>query len=307
MIEPDNDQTQANDDSSELVTILIKFYKNPTTKTIWVTKTTKNMTLIKPMDLGYKRYPIACFGWEEMKNSYWYISPMSAVIENQIAINKMYSMFQLGSQQALLPKVMYDKNKIQIEKFLNDSKPYAVAGIDFAGKFLDFIKTPDLSMQYMNYIDNLIQQTKETLGATDTALGEVSPDNTSAIIALQEASATPLEIQRSAHHEFWEDIVRNIIDIMSISYGVREVLYEDEIAIVDFSVLQDLNYELNIDVGAGAQYSEIAQINTADKLLQSGGIKLSTYLKNIPDKYILGKAEYLKDAEATEQMQVPQM
>ena len=133
------------------------------------------------------------------------------------------------------------------------------------------------------------------MGVTDASLGNVRPDNTSAIIALQEASAVPLEIQKQNFYAFWEDVVRNIIDIISCSYGVREVLSEnDDLAIVDFSLLKDLNYNLDVEIGNGAQFSEIAQINTLDKLVQAGYIDPGVYIEVVPSKYIPQKSKLLK-------------
>ena len=137
-IKPDNDRLQANDDSDNLVTVLIKYYKE--NKEVHFTKTTKDLTLIEPTNLGYKRYPLACFGWDPMKNSYCYNSPMTSVIENQKFINKCYAIAQMYGLQSAFPKIVFDKNKVQIQEFLDSTSPQAVAGLDIAGKFIDFIK-----------------------------------------------------------------------------------------------------------------------------------------------------------------------
>ena len=54
-------------------------------------------------------------------------------------------------------------------------------------------------------------------------LGNVRPDNTSAIIAVQQAAAVPLELQKRAFYQFVEDYVRVMIEIMSVDYGTRIV------------------------------------------------------------------------------------
>lgn len=319
-IQPDNEGLQPNEDeATNLVTVLIKYFKKKSTiteyktdidpltgeiievpfekevVTVWFTKTTRELTLIGPTDLGYKRYPIACFGWDAIKNSYCYNSPMTSVIPNQIFINKCYAIAQMYGLQSAFPKIIFDKNKVQIEEFLSGTSPQAVAGIDIAGKFIDFIKIPDFSNNIIELAQDTMAQTKECMGVTDASLGNVRPDNTSAIIALQEASAVPLEIQKQNFYAFWEDVVRNIIDIISCSYGVREVLSEnDDLAIVDFSLLKDLNYNLDVEIGNGAQFSEIAQINTLDKLVQAGYIDPGVYIEVVPSKYIPQKSKLLK-------------
>lgn len=327
-IKPDNENLQANeDDSDNLVTVLIKYYKKKTieketkpdpltgmpieiekeVETVYFTKTTRDLTLIEPTDLGYRRYPIACFGWDIIKNSYCYSSPMTAVIPNQIFINKCYAIAQMYGLQSAFPKIIFDKNKVQIEEFLNNTNPSAVAGIDIAGKFVDFIKIPDFSNNIIELAQDTMAQTKECLGVTDASLGNVRPDNTSAIIALQEASSIPLEIQKQNFFVFWEDVVRNILDIVACSYGVRQVLTDQGVAMVDFSMLKDLNYNLNVDIGNGAQFSEIAQMNTLDKLVQAGYIDPATYIDVVPSKYMPQKTKLLKAYQTMmAQMQEPQ-
>lgn len=329
-IQPDNEGLQPNEDEAEnLVTVLIKYFKKkskvveikmeidplsgqpieiPVEKeevTVWFTKTTRELTLIEPTDLGYKRYPLSCFGWDIIKNSYCYNSPMTSVIPNQIFINKCYAIAQMYGLQSAFPKIIFDKSKIQIEEFLNGTSPQAVAGIDIAGKFIDFIKIPDFSNNIIELAQDTMAQTKECMGVTDASLGNVRPDNTSAIIALQESSAVPLEIQKQSFYAFWEDTVRNILDIVSCSYGIRQVLTEDnQLAIVDFSMLKDLNYNLDVEIGNGAQFSEIAQINTLDKLVQAGYIDPGVYIEVVPSKYIPQKSKLLKSyRERMAQMQ----
>ena len=300
-ISPDNDNLQANDDSTNLVTVLIKFYKKD--QEVWFTKTTKDYTLIEPTNLGYRRYPISCFGWDIMKNSYCYNSPMTSVIPNQIYINKCYAIAQMYGLQSAFPKIIFDKNKVQINDFLESTSPQAVAGIDIAGKFIDFIKIPDFSNNIIELAENTYAKTKDCLGVTDASLGNVRPDNTSAIIALQETSSTPLEIQKQDFYAFWEDTVRNLIDIVACSYGVRQVMTEDnQLAIVDFSLLRNLNFDLKVDIGNGAQFSEIAQINTLDKIAQAGWIDPGTYISVVPNKYIPQKSKLLKAYQQQQMM-----
>ena len=303
-ISPDNESLQVNDDSTELVTVLLKYYKKREGDIdhVWFTKTTKDVTLIPPTDLEYRRYPISCFGWDPMKNSYCYNSPMTSVIPNQIFINKCYAIAQMYGLQSAFPKIIFDKSKMDIDEFLNSTSAQSVAGMDIAGKFMDFIKIPDFSNNILQLAQDTIAQTKDCLGVTDASLGNVRPDNTSAIIALQEASSVPLEIQKQNFFVFWEDTVRNIIDIAACSMGVRKVMSEDRLALIDFSSLKNLNYSLSVEIGNGAQFSEIAQINTLDKLVQAGYIDPGDYMEVMPSKYIPQKQKLRKSYQERMQM-----
>ena len=211
--------------------------------------------------------------------------------------------------QSAFPKIVYDKNKVNIDRFLNGTGPHAVSGLDMMGKFLDFIKIPDFSNNIIALLENTIEQTKECMGVTDAALGNVNPDNTSAIIALQESSNMPLEIQRQEFYEFWEDTVRNILEIMAHHYGIRQVITEIDgektLANIDFSVLQNINFEVNVDIGNASQFSEVAQINTLDKLFQAQIIDAQTYVDSVPSKYMPNKGkiqQYLSKKAEEQQM-----
>ena len=248
-IKPDTNSNEMREHSDNLVTVLIKYYRKnqvikntvideegnvieteekTNVKEVHFIKTTSSITLIPETSLGYSRYPISCFGWDPVSDSYLYTSPMTEAIPNQIFVNKCFAIAQMYGLQSAFPKIVYDKNKVNITNFLNKQTPNAVSGIDMMGKFLDFIKVPDFSNNILTLIDTTIHQMKECIGVNDATLGNVKPDNTSAIIALQEASNVPLELQRQQFYCFWEDTVRNIIDIMANNYGERDVIVDVE-------------------------------------------------------------------------------
>lgn len=178
------------------------------------------------------------------------------------------------------------------------------------------------------------------MGASDAALGNVSnPNNTSAIIAVQQASAVPLEIQRLEFYNFFEGIVRSVIDIMAVSYGTRIVhitesqaktlgLVETDMmgnvatdeygnpryrttTSIDFDQMRNFNYSLNVDIGQSTYWNETTQVQTLDNLFDKGIITDATiYLEGIPDKYVPNKAKIIEalkskqaQAQAIAQMQ----
>jgi hypothetical protein len=124
----------------------------------------------------------------------------------------------------------------------------------------------------------------------------------------------PLEIQRQEFYEFWEDTIRNILEIMSCHYGVRDVITEIDgektLAKVDFGLLQTINFEVNVDIGNASQFSEVAQMNTLDKLFQSQIIDAITYVDSVPSKYMPNKGkiqQYLTRKAEEEKMMQEQM
>ena len=300
---------------------------------VFYTRVTSQSVIKEPTKFGYHLYPIAHMSWERVKNSYHGQSPITGLIPNQIFINKIYAMCMVYMTNMGFPKVFYDENKIA--KMTNDvSSATAITNMDLAGKVIDAVKAPDFSNQIIQLIDSTIQYTKELMGASDSALGELTnPNNTSAIVAVQQASSVPLEIQKLDFQQFYEDVVRIVIDIMATDYGRRMIKMTeiqskaignmpqiDELGIehyptsmmMDFSIFHNMNYDLSVEVGQSSYWSETTQVQTADSMFDRGIITDPLmYLDLIPEKYIPGKAKLIdkiKEQQAEAQrMQMMQM
>lgn len=303
---------------------------------VWFTKVCKEVVLDKPADLGYRYYPIAYFSWEKVKNSYHGRSPITGLIPNQIFINKIYAMCMVYMTNMGFPRIFYDENKIS--KLTNNvANATRITNMDLAGKMMDAVKAPDFSNQIIQLVDSTIAYTKDFMGASDAALGNVSnPNNTSAIVAVQQASSVPLEIQKLDYYQFVEDVVRTMLDIMANRYGTRIVrltesqaqalnmfrvdpltglpmmdengmpMYETSIPI-DFSQLKTLTYDLTVDVGQASYWSEQTQVQTADAMFDRGIISDPImYLEMIPDKYIKNKAKIIEELKAQQQAMLAQ-
>ena len=335
--------TLTNTNTDELTTVITKFWKekseitvgiDPITKlpikrqrtSVHMTKCTQSVTLKEPVDMGYTSYPIAYMTWEHVKNSYHGRSPITGLIPNQIFINKIYAMCMVYMTNMGFPKIFYDQTKLS--KLTNDvTKAVALPNMDMAGKMIDAIKAPDFSNQIIQLVDSTVSYTKDFMGASDAALGNISnPDNTSAIVAVQQASSVPLELQKLDYYQFYEDIVRSIVDVMACSYGVREVKITEEQAremnavegldpvtgepvfatavTIDFSALQNMNYDIDVEIGASSYWSETTQVQTMDSLFEKGIVTNPvTYLEGIPDKYIPNKRKIIEEIKAQQAMQ----
>ena len=156
-----------------------------------------------------------------------------------------------------------------------------------------------VSPQIGQFIELAVNYTQSFMGATDAALGAVEPDNSSAILALQRASAVPLETVRQNLYASIEELGRIYMDFMRANYGVRTVEVAlpggDSVGVpVDFRSLEQLPLGLRLDVGASAYWSEVASVRTLDNLLTAGKIDLADYLERVPDEYISGRAELLE-------------
>lgn len=293
MVVPD-DQTihgqeyLTNDDN--MCTVLTKYYR--VGDSIHVVKTTQNVIVQDETDLGYKHYPIAWMSWETVRDSYHGQAAVSELIPNQIAINKLFAMAIKYERELAFPKLLIDKTKIK--EWTNRIGVVYVNG-DPQSAVARFSGGESMNPQVMQLIDLLINYTRDLMGASDAALGNVRPDNTSAIIAVQQATAIPLEIQRREYKAALEDIIRSALDIITCDYGIRSVMVEDvygdkRMELFDFASLKDAVINMKVDVGASAFWSELTQTQTLDNLFQNGIITDAVdYLEAMPDSMIPNK------------------
>lgn len=326
--------------ADKLTTVITKFWKetkivkenilgvelDKKVETIHFIKCTSKVILKDDTDTGYNRYPIAYMSWEKVKKSYHGRSPITGVIPNQVFINKLFAMCMVYVTNNGFPRVLYDVARFG--KSANSLKGYNASNLDLLGKFMDASKAPDFSNQVIQLISDTIAYTKEFLGANDAALGNVKPDNTSAIIAVQQASAVPLQLQKLAFYEFVEDSVRIIMDIMSCDYGTRSVKINAEESEklglsqldpstnmmvpvtnidLDFSLLTTLQNSVNVSVGESSYWSELMNIQTMDNLFAKNIITNPIdYLESVPDKYLSGKQKLI-DSLKEQQQQADQL
>lgn len=335
-IVPDSDPNQGEAGSdNNLVTVLIKLWRED--KTVWVSKTTESVVVKEPTDTDMKLYPIAWMPWETIRSSYHGQASITGLIPNQIAINRLYAMMIRSVEMNAFPKLVYDSSKIQ--SWSNRvGEAIAVTGGGVTDAITTAVRGADVSPQVMQVIESTVSMTRDFMGASDASLGNVKPDNTSAIIAVQQASNVPLELQRRAFYAFVEDYARIIVDIMRAYYGNRTVVVTDQDIIkkiwqpeidpitgmavgappkvmevsVDFGMLDDANMRLKVDVGSAAYWSEIMQMQTLDNLMAKGIIQdAELFVESIPAKYLSSKNKILtriqeQKAQMQQQMEMQQ-
>ena len=281
--------------SDELVTVLTKLYRLD--GGIRSVQSTRDLILKPDTDTGLTRYPVAYMNWEAIKNSYHGQAAITGLIPNQIFVNKLWAMAMEHQKKMAFPKLFYDVTKIA--KWSNKvGQAIAVTGNPneaIAGNF----RAADMSGQVLELVDRTINYTRDFMGASDAALGNIKPDNTSAIIAVQKASSAPLELQRLAFYQFVEDVVRILLDLMRACYGVRQVEWEagegQRLSMpIDFSSIRPEQLDLNVEVGAASYWSELTQIQTLSNLWSSGIVTDAiTYLEGIPDQYLNNKQKII--------------
>ena len=300
--------------AEDKATVLLRLWKNRETKTIWAFETTKNVIVRKPWDTGLKLYPITWLSWDTVMDSYHGQAMITGLIPNQIFINKLFAMSMISLMTTAYPKIVYDKTRVT--KW--DNRVGAAIGINGGdvNSVAKIIDPAQISPQIAQFIELAVNYTQTFLGATDAALGEARPENTSAIIALQRASSVPGELTRQNLYDSLEDLGRIYLDFMANHYGTRTVRLnqpdnfspvaaaagigaEEKVPVqFDFARLGVLCLSVKLDVGASSYWSEIASLQTLDNLLSQGKISLVDYLERVPSGYISKQQELIDKLRA---------
>jgi len=301
-IKPDSDDHQMEEDSpSDLVSVLIKLWKEK--GSVHCMKVVNEMVLRKEWDTGLHLYPITWSSWEIKKSSYHGQAMLTGLIPNQVSMNKawagiIWQILKTGFSQPVI-----DTNRIKDWDGSPGQMIKATGAVQNVRDAVMYLEAAPVPVSVINAMDSLMSTTRDCMGASEATMGDVNPDNASAIIALQQADEQPLELRKQAFHDFVESLCRIIADIMRARYGTRRVMMNvttvDEMGQeqtkmqpveFDFSSLDELQMTMRVDVGASSLYSEQLQVQTISNLFTTGIIKdpalLAIYLKIMPEKYI---------------------
>lgn len=324
-IQADSEKFQNKYDSytDDKVTVLTYYFRNRETGTIWVAEATERQMVTEPHDTGLKYYPLVWLNWDYVRDCYHGQAMVTGLLPNQKFINKMFALVSISLMTTAFPKYVYDKTKVS--SWSGDvGTAIGVSGnVDGVAKV---IEGASVSPQISQFIEMAFDKTHTLLGASDVAMGDSRPDNTSAIIALQRAASTPMEMTKQQDYQAMEDACRIWIDMMSVNYGVRmvektldmepagqqplgmDMQIQKGTVPFDFRILKDVRLAVKIDVGASSYWSEIATVQTCENLLMNGHINVIQFLERLPEGYLSKKQELIDELKAAQTgVQPPQL
>ena len=295
-----NYSSEKADSGESLVTVLLRFWKED--GVVWFSESAKNVFIRKPVKTGAKLYHIAWMPWEKRRGNYHGDAVVTPYIQNQIYVNKMWALAMVYSSKMAWPQRFYDATKIRGNLSNKVGQAIGVAGDPKSAVYFD-APAGNMSAQVLELVERTIRYTKESLGVSDAALGNIKPENTSAIIAASEQSAAPLIFQKLGNHQLWEDLVHIFLDIIGEMYGKREVFCERtlpggekvfEKKEFDFSKIDYDAFNIKINIGSASYWSQLMQVQTMDSFFKNGIIDDAiVYLEHIPEGYVSGKNELI--------------
>ena len=289
------------EDEGKFVTVLLRFWKEK--GRVLFSESTREQLLRGPVQTGLHYYPLVWFPWEKVKNRAHGAASLTHYIPNQIYINKMWAMALTFSEKMAFPTRIYDAGKLP--KGLSNKIGQAI-GVPGSPRESVFVDTPsgNMSDQVLTLVQRTLEYTKMSMGVTEVALGNIIPENTSAIIAVQEATAAPLELQRRGLHQAMEDAVLIKLDMIREYYGLRKILgetvlengevlrYETD---YDFGKVDYDMFDVKVNVGATNYWSELLAVETLDSLFSKGIISDAvTYLESLPEGFVPHRSEIIR-------------
>lgn len=292
-------------EDSKRVTVITKFYKEwdkeGNAYKVMCLKCCEKSYVRKPWDTGLTLYPIAKMCWQRRKSSAYGDSEITYQIPNQIAINRATSAEVWAIMNAGMPKTVINGDTITEPITNNPGEVIKVFGTaeDVAGS-IRHISPPAFAGQLVTVLNDLANNTLQDNGATDAALGNIRPDNASAIIQMREASLQPMQLYQNAFYDFIEDIARIWADFWLHLYGDRSLRIEDQDGVfyIPFHPerYENLTLTARIDVGSSPLWNIPTTVSMLDSLYGAQIINKIQYLERLPDGIIPDKTGLLREA-----------
>ena len=279
----ENSGEASKEEVDDMVTIVYKFYKDK--GTVHFSIASRWVDIVEDADTGLKLYPIAHFNWEEKEGSARGQGEVRYLIPNQIEVNRTEVRRVLTVKTQAFPQKVADISKIANPSALNTAGAIIQTNgqpVEDVHKIIDTIEPARMSPDVKQLQDDLIQVTRDLAGAGDIATGSVNPEDASgrAILAVQQASQSPMTEQKESYKTFIEDLARIWLEYL-IVYSTEGIKMEQEVdtgdgekqiqvVTVPQTVLEQLQATVKIDITPKSVYDKFAQEQTIENLLMKG-------------------------------------
>ena len=315
----DNDNFEESGEAAKIeldnmVTIIYKMYRK--NGTVHFSIATRWIEIVEDVDTGLTLYPVAHFCWEEKEGSARGEGEVRYLIPNQIEVNRTEVRRVLTVKYQAYPQKIVDTSKIANPSALN-----TVGGtiktngqpVEDVHKVVGTLTPAQMSPDVKQLQEDLISVTRELAGAGDIATGSVNPEDASgrAILAVQQASQSPMTEQKESYKNFIEDVARIWLEYLVVhavdGVNMEEVVTdpatgEETVQIVNVPqvTLKQLQATVKVDVTPKSVYDRFAQEQTIENMLVQGFFsaqrvsELEIYAKVLDDDSVAPKTKILE-------------
>ena len=319
MIIGDNDTFEESGEASkqeldDMVTIVTKMYKK--NGTVHFSMATRWIVIKEDKDTGLTYYPVAHFNWEEKEGSARGEGEVRYLIPNQIEVNRTEVRRVIAVKYQAYPQKI-----VNISKVVNPTAISQVGGViktngqsvDDVSKIISTLPPAQMSPDVKQLQEDLIQVTRDLAGAGDIATGQVNPESASgrAILAVQQASQSPMTEQKEAFKNFVEDLAKIWLDMITV-YSQDGIQLEEEVTLptgeittqlvqVPQTALQELQATVKVDITPKGAFDKYAQEMSIENMYTAGMFniqriaELKVYVNLLDDDSVMPKGK-LEDA-----------
>ncbi len=295
-------QYELSGDDEAKATFIVKFWRE--SGRIYFEKSTRDC-VINRVRTDCTLYPIAYFNFTPTKDCFHGTSPVSEMTANQKFVNRAYAMAMKHMTDTAFSKVIYDKSKIP--EWSNEvGEAIAAMGGGNISDAVSVVGTGQLQEGFCEFLDSAVSLTKELMGATESALGNLEAYNTSAILALQETSRISLDHIRYSFYECIEQLADIWADMICAFYPAERLLpCRDGQSIFAESLNRDAlrgcMLRARVDVSEISRFGSINTQNILDKLLDGGHISAAEYLRRLPAGVISNRESLIEQLQNTQE------
>lgn len=329
MIIGDNDTFEESGEASkqevdDMVTIVTKMYKKE--GTVHFSMATRWVTIKEDVNTGLTYYPVAHFNWEEKEGSARGEGEVRYLIPNQIEVNRTEVRRVLTVKYQAYPQKVVNTDKVSNPAALNTVggliKTKGGMSVEDVRTIVTTLPPAQMSPDVKQLQEDLIQVTRDLAGAGEIATGQVNPEDASgrAILAVQQASQSPMTEQKESFKNFIEDLAKIWLD-MIIVYSEDGIKLEKEVTdpqtgeiaiqLVDVpqTALQELQASVKVDITPKGAFDKYAQEMSIENMFQAGLFnvqrlqELKTYVKLLDDDSVMPKAKMEEAIDIIEEEQ----
>lgn len=254
---------------------------------------------------GMTLYPLLKISWEDFPNSARGLSEVEQLIPNQLEINKTLARRSMIIKLTAYPRIAYDGTVIANPEDLEKvGAPIEMqsGGVQSVNQAIAYLNPAQSNSDPKNYADDLLSISQELSGSGETAMGNINPNRVaaSAIIAIRDQAALPLNEQVAKMKTFVEDMARLWIEIWAVyNPNGLDVLVErtDEKTGEKHKVLEkitkkeidEMRPDIRVDTSQDNPWTKEAEQNWLDNVFEKGHIQFDEYIEASPEHGIVPK------------------
>ena len=258
-------------------------------------------------------YPLASVTVLPMKGSSRGRGEVTPMIPNQIEYNKNLVRMVTTVKNTAYPKVVYDEDAVDNPDALDEvGAKIAVGSNDGTAsvtQMIGYLQPAGMSGDALNINSILMDRTRELMNAGQAVTGEIDPEKASgsAIIAMRDQAAIPLNELQSAFKDFYADCGM-ILYHYAIAYNPEGIAKDgafqnDAAEVYSQEQLIDADLSINVEPTSVAPYSIFARDNALEKLFTAQAISFEEFVEaldpnsSLPKKLLQKILEKRKEAQ----------